>query len=596
MSFSLYYLCAVVRKQRTGISSFARNTTFRGRIKMDKILIQIGEFGWYQKFVYFLICWSTLFSGLYEMMSVVLLNTPEHRCKVPGLENDTYDIHSTYQQNLVNNYIPPSVDESQNYDRCHLYAFDYNDVKFDNSGRPINATLVKCDKWVYSDSVMKESLSTKLDIVCDDTYLIPLVKSLYIVGKFIGAFVFGNLSDAIGRKTTLCVALMAMFGLTFGMSWSSSYIVFAVIITAIGVTTQGVFPIGFVLGVELVGPSKRKYTGLVAEYFFSIGLVILAGVSFLVRDWFIINIICSAHAALFIFYWWLIPESPRWLISKKRYQDAYTVLQKIARSNKVTIDHKILEEEMTTEASEPVGRVWQLFSKSMLARTLIILFNWCIVSMIYYGLSLNAGNLGGDFYLNMSLSGLVEIPANAMVLLLVDRVGRKKIYCICMIFGGCACAATILPIVYNETENEVIITTLAMIGKFGTSAAYGTMYLYSVELFPTVVRNAGLGASICAGRIGGIVAPYIADSAALISGLVGKIFPLGMFGLLSIIAGLSSLYLPETLNKTLPETMEDSKLLGKSAYMSLGDNDSKEDKNHFYYNKGYRSEKGNTNL
>ncbi|XP_033741880.1 organic cation transporter protein-like [Pecten maximus] len=291
----------------------------------------------------------------------------------------------------------------------------------------------------------------------------------------------------------------------------------------------------------------------------------------------------------------LIPESPRWLIGKHRYHAAYRVLQKIAKSNKATIDNGVLERIETNAVSESTGSLWQLFSsRSMILRTLVIMFNWCIVSMSYYGLSLNAGNLGGNLYLNMMLSGLVEIPAYTMALLLVDRVGRKRIYSLSMIFGGCACASTIIPIVYNEIENQAIVTTLAMVGKFGTTAAYGTLFLYSAELFPTAVRNSALASSLCSARIGGIVAPYIADSTALIGGMVGKMFPFGLFGFLSVIAGLSSMYLPETLNKSLPETMEDSKLLGKSSDISLEDN--KENKYPSYGGDGYHSGKENSQL
>ncbi|OWF45912.1 organic cation transporter protein-like [Mizuhopecten yessoensis] len=573
-------------------------------MKLDNIMIQLGEFGLYQKYMYSMICWTSLYTGIYALMSVIFLNAPDHRCKIPGLENDTYDIHSAYQQNLVNNYIPPSTDDDTfDYDQCHLYSFDYNNVKFDNSSRPINASLVKCHEWVYSDSVFEETFTSKFNIVCGDKHLTSLVKSLFFAGKLVGAILFGNLSDLLGRKITFCASLMMMFGLTFGMSWSSSYIVYAVIMTGIGASTQGVFPVGFVLGVELVGPSKRKYAGMVIEYFFSIGLMTLAGVSYFARHWYYINIICSAPAVLFILYWWLISESPRWLISRQRYEEANKVLQKAAKVNKVEIEKNLFEKEIENKTSQPTGRVWQLFStRVMLLRTLVILFNWCIVSMIYYGLSLNAGNLGGNFYLNMFLSGLVEIPANTMVLLLVDRVGRKKVYCLSMILGGLACASTTFPILKGEIENQTIIIVLAMLGKFGATAAFNTIYFYSAELFPTVVRNAGMGASSCAARAGGIVAPYIADSAALIGGMVGKVFPLGLFGVLAILAGLSSLYLPETLNKALPETIEDGKRFGRSADISQKKKEIKENMAHmghkqsYYENGGFIAEKEMTKL
>lgn len=76
-----------------------------------------------------------------------------------------------------------------------------------------------------------------------------------------------------------------------------------------------------------------------------------------------------------------------------------------------------------------------------------------IVTMMYYGLSLNSGNLGGNFYMNFFLSGLVEFPAYTIVLLLLDRVGRKRLHCICMIVGGTTCLCTIFTITYGGEGN-----------------------------------------------------------------------------------------------------------------------------------------------
>ncbi|XP_069101063.1 organic cation transporter protein-like [Argopecten irradians] len=533
---------------------------------LDDILKRVGEFGNYQKFVVALVSLSSIFAGLYGVMTVVILHTPEHRCKIPDLENDTYAIHNHHQQILINNYIPPSPnDVTHVYDQCHLYAFDRKTVKFDNSSRPINATMVRCVEWVYSGSAFEETFTSKYNIVCEDNHITSLIKSLFFVGKFIGAVVFGNMSDTIGRKVTFYISLMMYFVVTFGSSWSSSYIVYAVLTVAIGAEAQGVFIVGFVIGVEIAGPSKRKLAGMILQYSFIIGLVILPGVSYLARHWYYINIICSAPIGLFIGYWWLLPESPRWLISKQRYEEASTTLHKIARVNKTTIKNDLSDEmEEEVEEVKPSGRMWHLFSsRVMLVRTLIVLFNWCIASMTYYGLYLNTGNLAGNFHFNMFLSGLVEFPAITVIILLVDRVGRKPLYCLSMILAGCACASIIIPMMYGEIENQVVIVILAMIGKFAVSTGFNTLYLFSAELYPTVVRNAGMGTSCCASRIGGILAPYIADSAAFIGGMTGKVFPVAVFGVMTILAGLSSLFLPETLNMALPETIEDGIMFGK---------------------------------
>lgn len=56
--------------------------------------------------------------------------------------------------------------------------------------------------------------------------------------------------------------------------------------------------------------------------------------------------------------------------------------------------------------------------------------------------------------------------------------------------------------------------TLALLGKLGAAGAFGTVYVFSSELFPTVLRNAGMGTSSVCARVGGMIAPYIADTAS----------------------------------------------------------------------------------
>lgn len=97
-----------------------------------------------------------------------------------------------------------------------------------------------------------------------------------------------------------------------------------------------------------------------------------------------------------------------------------------------------------------------------------------------------------------------------------------------------------------------------MIGKLSITSSYAAVYIFSTEQFPTVIRNAGLGASSTCARIGSIVAPYINIMTKFWTPL-----PLIIFGALSLIGGILSLLLPETLNRKLPETIEEGEQFGK---------------------------------
>ncbi|XP_060068380.1 organic cation transporter protein-like [Ylistrum balloti] len=532
----------------------------------DEITKKLGEFGRYQKFLYLLVCLTAAIVGLFAVMGGIILASPEHRCKIPGLENDTFEIQNDAHQELISNYIPPSTDKLLTYDKCHLYSFNSSSVTFDNSSQPINATLIKCTSWVYSYDVFDETVTSKFDVMCDNAYQASITKSLFYAGVFVGAFVFGQMSDFFGRKKTFYLSVVLMLASSLGLAFAPNYIGFSIINLIVGAASQGLFLTGFVIGVELVGPSKRIWAGIVIEYAFAIGLVSLSFVGYFVRYWQYLVIICALPFALNLSYWWLLPESPRWLISKKRFEEAEAVLRKAERINKVKLPDNLFDKDID-EVPKPTGNFLQLFTnRILLIRTLIIFFNWTVVTMIYYGLSLNSGNLGGNFYLNFFLSGLVEFPGYTVVLLFLDRIGRKRLHCICMIVGGTTCLSTIFTILFGGKELQALTTTLAMIGKLGAAAAFAIIYIYSAELFPTVVRNSALGASSCVGRIGNIAAPYIADAGNMIGGRFGKAFPLIFFGATAIIAGCLSLFLPETLNEDLPETIEDGILFGTDAY------------------------------
>ena len=69
--------------------------------------------------------------------------------------------------------------------------------------------------------------------------------------------------------------------------------------------------------------------------------------------------------------------------------------------------------------------------------------------MTYYGVTMYAGNLGGDFYLNFFLLAVVEFPAKAFSITFLDRMGRKWMHFLYMVLGGSACIGTIFTVLYG---------------------------------------------------------------------------------------------------------------------------------------------------
>lgn len=87
----------------------------------------------------------------------------------------------------------------------------------------------------------------------------------------------------------------------------------------------------YLLAIELVGPKHRTLCTIVSNIAYSLGLVFLAGVVYLVRDWRQLALATTLPFIFFFFYWWLMPESPRWLLARGRFDEAEKILKTMAR-------------------------------------------------------------------------------------------------------------------------------------------------------------------------------------------------------------------------------------------------------------------------
>ncbi|GCB80186.1 hypothetical protein scyTo_0018032 [Scyliorhinus torazame] len=103
---------------------------------------------------------------------------------------------------------------------------------------------------------------------------------------------------------------------------------------------------------------------------------------------------------------------------------------------------------------------------------------------------------------------------------------------------------------------HIVITIMMIIGKSATTAAFTIIYIFSSEVYPTVVRNMGLGACSMASRIGSIISPYFAFLVAH-----SKILAFILMGSSMVTAGLLSLILPETHHQPLPETIQEMQIM-----------------------------------
>ncbi|KAK9268882.1 hypothetical protein L1049_000647 [Liquidambar formosana] len=403
-------------------------------------------------------------------------------------------------------------------------------------------------------------------LVCGEKYKVGLVQALFFGGCMIGAGIFGHLSDSfLGRKGSLTIVciLNAIFG--FLTAFSPDYHTYVLLRLLTGISTGGVGLCGFVLSTEPVGNTKRGAAGMSTFYFFSTGIALLSALAYIFQSWRTLYIASSIPSILFVII--ILPfisESPRWYLIRGKIDEALKIMRAIAKSNgnhlpenvtlaldeetnDVSIDTENNDKEEVVATKEAITGSLVDVIKSPVTRIrlfLAVAINF-LCSVVYYGLSLNVVNLETNLYLNVLLNAVAEMPAYTLTAVLLDRFGRKPLAIGTLWFSGCFCLLGSLVGGYGWWK--VVRMVCGVLGIFGMAGTYNLLFIYTTELFPTVVRNAALGCATQAAQMGAILAPFVV--------VLGGGLPFAVFATCGIVGGMLSFYLPETLNRPLYDTM-----------------------------------------
>uniref|UniRef100_A0A1A9VVB9 Major facilitator superfamily (MFS) profile domain-containing protein n=1 Tax=Glossina austeni TaxID=7395 RepID=A0A1A9VVB9_GLOAU len=253
-------------------------------------------------------------------------------------------------------------------------------------------------------------------------------------------------------------------------------------------------------------------------------------------------------------------ESPRWLISKQRFADAIIQFKKIAKINgrTFTMSEKELIQIFSTAQIETTYGIASLFSGWRLARNTIIMgFSWCVVAVSYFTLVLFSSRMAGNPFLNFLLQSIVEIPAYMVGKYLGDTYGRRFTNSISFLISFLTCIPVI--ILATDVQYEHVITGLAAFIKFLNAVTFFTASLQGMEIYPTCMRQTGIALGTILANAIGIVAPYL----VYLGTTVDIRSPYYILGTLFLLGAIGAAFLPETLHKKLPDTMEEARQFGK---------------------------------
>ncbi|XP_062856760.1 solute carrier family 22 member 4-like [Trichomycterus rosablanca] len=496
----------------------------------DEATSFLGEKGPFQISIFFLLSLSIVPNGYVGMSMVFLADTPEFQCKSPQLNGTSENSSRTEYE----------ADKGNGTNGC-LQHWNQN-----GSSEPC------VDGWKYSTERYESTIVTEWDLVCGDAWKVPFSLSIFFFGVLLGSFISGELSDRFGRKTVLFATMGAQVVSSLLQVASVNWEMFCVLFCLAGFGQNSNYMAAFVLGSELLGKDLRlAFSVLGVCAFYALGYALLPLFAYFLRSWRILLTALSLPALLYIPLWWFIPESPRWLLSKGRVEEAENIIRAAAKKNGITPPEIIFKDsKFIISESKDSGATYTYMDliRTPKIRNLTLLNSvvWFTITISYFGLCLNTPNMIGDPYLNCLFSALTEMAAYALTWLLIKMLPRRALITGPLLMGG----FVLLLILAVPREYGGVTVALAMVGKLGVTAAFSVLYISTAEQFPTAMRGMGMGICSMFSKVGSTISPFFPYFS-----YYDQVLPYILMGVLTLLAGLLSTLMPETRGIPLPEAL-----------------------------------------
>ncbi|XP_031788266.1 carcinine transporter isoform X3 [Nasonia vitripennis] len=213
---------------------------------LDDLLPILGEFGRYQKQLLWFICLpACLPCGFCAFNQLFMSNTPSHWCNIPELGT-------------------------------------------------LNMTMRK----------IIAIPTVGFDLVCDyDIY--PTIGLVALnAGGPVGVYMFGSLNDRFGRRLSFFACLATLITGASLSATANTFWIWAATRIIVGLTIPAIYQIPFIISLELVGPNYRSFVTVMTCTFYTMGLCMLAGVTYYIQEWRTLALVTSLPFSIYFLYWW----------------------------------------------------------------------------------------------------------------------------------------------------------------------------------------------------------------------------------------------------------------------------------------------------
>jgi putative MFS transporter len=339
-----------------------------------------------------------------------------------------------------------------------------------------------------------------------------LVNSAALAGSLCGSLVLGRLADRIGRRAIFQYSILwyAAFTAVTALAWGPWSVMTFRFLAGLGL--GGMLVVDPSMLTEYLPPQRRGRLLVFLDFWWPVGLLMATGLSYIFLgptfdrfgdwSWRYLFLAASFPAFLAFVARRTLPESPYFLARQGRTKEAAEVLTEITG--------RPVEETEFSAPEETRSSMRELFDVKLRSRAATTALIWIALNISYYGLFLwlpfvlqGEKSFHVNVYLLLTLSALSQFPGYAAAIWLVERVGRKPTLAVFLLLGGVSAYAFAV-----ADTSGVYITALFFVGFFNLGA-WGAVYPYTAETFPTRLRSSAFGLMEGVGKAAAISGPYI---------------------------------------------------------------------------------------
>lgn len=368
--------------------------------------------------------------------------------------------------------------------------------------------------WLF-DSMDTGLIAFILPVLAKEWGLAPgqmgLIGSIGLIGMALGAVISGTVADRIGRKKvfTITVLLYSIASAFCALSWNyQSLLIFRFLV---GFGLGGELPVAATLVSEYAPSRVRGRFIVLLESFWGLGWIAAACIAYFfipVYGWrmaFLIGALPALYVCLIRLH---MPESVRYLLTRGRVDEARQIVLSLEKQLHVP-------SALFTGETEPVPVVAKasfrdLWKKPFMSRTIMLWLVWFGINFSYYGIFMWLPSLvfqqgftvvkTFEYVLIMTLA---QLPGYYCAAWLVDKIGRKYTLSAFLLFSGVA------SYFFGHASTAATLMMWGSVMSFFNLGAWGVLYTYTPEQYPTAIRALGSGWAAGFGRFGGMAAPMM---------------------------------------------------------------------------------------